>query len=121
MPGRRHLPGAHEAIGSGEPTSRHGLLTWWQRRSRRTDLAVLARARDGLRRLDAEPDGEGRASPQPAEPPALDAEACPPASPAPPPAAPSAPEDSADLLPDSAIVSIRDTFRIVLAAGGEPA
>jgi transglutaminase-like putative cysteine protease len=98
MPGRRHLPGAHEAIGSGEPTSRPGLLTWWQRRSRRTDLAVLARVRDGLRRLDAE--------------------ACPPA---PPPAARSAPEDSADLLPDSAIVSIRDTFRIVLAAGGEPA
>src|SRR5690242_12852586 len=88
MPGRRHLPGAHEAIGSGEPTSRHGLLTSWHRRSRRADLAVLARVRDGLRRLDAEP---------------------------------SAPEDSADLLPDSAIVSIRDTFRIVLAAGGEPA
>src|SRR6185437_11018365 len=118
MPGRRHLPGAHEAIGSGEPTSRHGLLTWWQRRSRRTDLAVLARVRDGLRRLDGEPDGEDQASPRladtadtadtdlapasappvlgaapcldagyPAEPPALEREACPPA---PPPAAPSA-------------------------------
>ena len=118
MPGRRHLPGAHEAIGSGEPTSRHGLLTWWQRRSRRTDLAVLARVRDGLRRLEAEPDGEDHASPPLAQPPALEAEACPAA---PPPAAPSGPGESADLLPDSAIVSIRDTFRIVLAAGGEPA
>src|SRR5690348_16899217 len=63
MPGRRHLPGAHEAIGSGEPTSRHGPLTWWHRRSRRADLAVLTRVRDGLRRLDAEPDGEDHASP----------------------------------------------------------
>src|SRR5690348_5300057 len=114
MPGRRHLPGAHEAIGSGEPTSRHGLLTWWQRRSRRADLAVLARVRDGLKRLHAEPDGEGHASPQLAEPPALEAEACP--AP-PPPAPPSGPEDSGDLLPDSAIMSIRGTFRIVLAAG----
>jgi NAD(P)H-flavin reductase/hemoglobin-like flavoprotein len=107
---------------------------------------VLARVRDGLRRLDAEPDGEDHASPRladpagtgrapasappvlgaapcldagyPAEPPALEAEACPPA---PPPAAPSPPGDSAEPLSDSAIVSIRDTFRIVLAAGGEPA
>ena len=55
MPGRRHLPGAQEASGNGEPMSRHGLLAWWQRRSRRMDLEVLARVRDGLKRLDAEP------------------------------------------------------------------
>jgi NAD(P)H-flavin reductase/hemoglobin-like flavoprotein len=140
MPGHRYLPGAHEAISSGEPTSRHGLLAWWQRRSWRTDLAVLARVRDGLRRLEAEPDDEDDASLRPAgdpasapavlsaatgfdaaypaERPVPDAEAC---LHVPSPAGSPATDEAVDVLPDAAIVSIRDTFRIVLAAGDEPA
>ena len=57
MHGRSHLPRTQEASGNGETMPHHGLLTWWQRRSWRMDLAVLARVRDGLKRLDAEPDG----------------------------------------------------------------
>ncbi len=140
MPGRRYSPGTHEASSNGEPMSRHGALAWWQRRSWRMDLAVLARVRDGLRRLDAEPDGHGSASLPPADTaderasalPPLDAETCaeapspadPPAQDADPPAQdadPPAQDAAADLLPDSALVSIRDTFTIVAAAGDEPA
>ena len=127
MPGRRHLPGAQEASGNGEPMSRHGLLAWWQRRSRRMDLEVLARVRDGLKRLDAEPGG-GPVTPPPAgtagvpaSAPALadtGAGAETPALAGAPVQAPAAP---ADLLPDAAIASIRETFAIVAAAGEQPA
>jgi NAD(P)H-flavin reductase/hemoglobin-like flavoprotein len=114
------------------------------------DLAVLARVRNGLSRLDAEPDGDGSASLPPADPGARDADrpardadrpardadrpaqdagppaqdAGPPAQDAGPPAQdpdPSAQDAAAGLLPDSALKSIRDTFRIVAAAGDEPA
>src|SRR5271168_4746119 len=54
MLGGRHLPGTQEASGSGDPAPQGGLLAWWQRRSWRMDLAVLARVRDGLKRLDEE-------------------------------------------------------------------
>src|SRR5579862_488946 len=50
MLGGRHLPGTQEASGSGEPTPHSGPLNWWQRRSWRMDLGVLARVRDGLKR-----------------------------------------------------------------------
>src|ERR1700722_13410613 len=68
MHGGRHLPGTQEADGNGEPISHTGLLAWWQRRSWRMDLAVLARVRDGLKRLDTElgfdaPAGRPRANP----------------------------------------------------------
>jgi hypothetical protein len=66
MLGRRHLPGTQEASGNTEPMSRHGLLTWWQHRSRRMDLEVLARVREGLNGLDTEPNGAGSVSPSPA-------------------------------------------------------
>ena len=133
MLGRRYSPGTDEASSDGEPTSRHGALAWWQRRSWRMDLAVLARVRDGLRRLEAEPDGNGSASLPPADtaderasaPQPLDAETCAVAtSPADPPAQdadPPAQDAAAGLLTDSALVSIRDTFTIVAAAGDEPA
>ena len=62
MHGRSHLPRTQEASGNGETMPHHGLLTWWQRRSWRMDFAVLARVRDGLKRLDAEPDGDAPAS-----------------------------------------------------------
>jgi NAD(P)H-flavin reductase/hemoglobin-like flavoprotein len=101
MPGRRHLPGAQEASGNGEPMSRHGLLAWWQRRSRRIDLEVLTRVRDGLKRLDEET-GAGPLAPLASAP-------------------VQAPATSADLLPDAAIASIRETFAIVAAAGEQPA
>ena len=127
MPGRRHLPGAQEASGNGEPMSRHGLLAWWQRRSRRMDLEVLARVRDGLKRLDAEPGG-GPVIPTPAETAGVPASAPTladtgagaetPALAGAPVQAPAAP---ADLLPDAAIASIRETFAIVAAAGEQPA
>jgi NAD(P)H-flavin reductase/hemoglobin-like flavoprotein len=127
MPGRRHLPGAQEASGNGEPMSRHGLLAWWQRRSRRMDLEVLARVRDGLKRLDAEPGGGPVAPPPsgtagvPASAPTLadtraGAETA--ALAGAPVQATAAP---ADLLPDAAIASIRETFAIVAAAGEQPA
>jgi NAD(P)H-flavin reductase/hemoglobin-like flavoprotein len=123
MPGRRPLPGAQEASGDGEPMSRHGLLAWWQRRSRRMDLEVLARVRDGLRRLDAEPGG-GPVTPPPAgttgtpasAPTLADAE-----TPALAGAPLQAPAALADFLPDAAITSIRETFAIVAAAGEQPA
>ena len=127
MPGRRHLPGTQEASGNGEPMSRHGLLAWWQRRSRRMDLEVLARVRDGLKRLDAEPGG-GPVSPPPAGTAGVPASAPTladtgagteaPALAGAPVQAPTAP---ADLLPDAAIASIRETFAIVAAAGEQPA
>src|ERR1700691_4590427 len=102
MHGGRHLHGTQEAGGNGEPESHSGLLAWWQRRSWRMDLAVLARVRDGLKRLDEEPGSDdpvshpqantahtvgvadvgagapspgaraGTAAPPPAEPPAQD-------------------------------------------------
>ena len=127
MPGRRHLPGAQEASGNGGPMSRHGLLAWWQRRSRRMDLEVLARVRDGLKRLDAEPGG-GPVIPTPAGTAGVPASAPTladtgagaetPALAGAPVQAPAAP---ADLLPDAAIASIRETFAIVAAAGEQPA
>ena len=126
MPGGSHLSGTQEASGNGEATSHHGLLAWWQRRSWRMDFAVLARVRDGLKRLDAEPDGheparvplpdtagDGESAPPPPE-----AETC---AEAPSPADPAAQDVTADVLPDSAVVSIRDTFTILTAAGEEPA
>ena len=128
MPGRRHLPGPQEANGNGEAMSRHGLLAWWQRRSWRMDLEVLARVRDGLKRLDAEPDGHGSVS----FPPAAGTAGGRRASAAPPgdagtgtealaPACAPAQDTAADLLPDAAIASIRETFAIVAAAGEKPA
>ena len=125
MLGRRHLPGTQEACGNGEPMSRHGLLTWWQHRSWRMDLEVLARVRDDLKRPDTEPDGgsvslslAGTDDERASAPPPADAET---GTEAPAPAAAPAQETAADLLPDSAIVSIRETFAIVAAAGEKPA
>ena len=127
MPGRRHLPGAQEASGDGEPMSRHGLLAWWQRRSRRMDLEVLARVRDGLKRLDAEPGG-GPVTPPPAgtagapaSAPTLAGTGAGTETPALAGAPVQAPAAPADLLPDAAIASIRETFAIVAAAGEQPA
>ena len=126
MPGRRHLPGIQEASGNGEAMSRHGLLAWWQRRSWRMDLEVLARVRDGVKGLDAEPDGHGSVSFLPAATPGGQASAA--ASgdagtgtEAPAPADALAPDTAANLLPDAAITSIRETFAIVAAAGEKPA
>ena len=126
MLGRRHLPGTQEASGNGEPMSRYGLSAWWQRRSWRMDLEVLARVRDGLKGLEAEPDGADPVSLPPADsaderasaPPPTDAET---GAEAPAPGDARAQDRAADLLPDSAIVSIRDTFAIVAAAGEAPA
>ena len=128
MLGGRHLPGTQEASGSGEPTPHSGPLSWWQRRSWRMDLGVLARVRDGLKRLDADLDFDGptrlppadmvgTADEEPSAPP-LDAEA---GTAAPPPADPPAQDAPAGVLPDAAIMSIRETFAIVAAAGEEPA
>jgi NAD(P)H-flavin reductase/hemoglobin-like flavoprotein len=133
----RHLPGAQEANGAGRPAPHGGPLTWWQRRSWRMDLAVLSRVRDGLKRLDTEVESGGPPCPPPtdmggtadAEPTAssLAAEA---ALTDPFPAAPLVPypqdvRDGQDpppgVLPDAAIMSIRETFAIVAAAGDEPA
>jgi NAD(P)H-flavin reductase/hemoglobin-like flavoprotein len=135
MLGGRHLPGTQEASGSGDPAPQGGLLAWWQRRSWRMDLAVLARVRDGLKRLDAElgfdgstrlPPGDvaGAADEEPSAPP-LNA----PSLHAPPldagaetvAADPPAQDAPAGVLPDAAITSIRETFAIVAAAGEEPA
>ena len=123
MPGRRHSPGTHEVGGNGDPMSRHGPLARWQRQSWRKDLAVLVRVRDGLRRLEAEPGGQGSASHPPGDerasvPPPHGAETC---TEAPSAADVPAQDAAADVLPDSAIASIRDTFAIVAAAGDEPA
>jgi len=137
MLGGRHLPGTQEASGNGEPPH-SGLLTWWQRRSWRMDLAVLGRVRDGLKRLDAELDFDSATRLPPADdsvtrlPPAdragtadgeqsappLDAEA---GTAAPSPADAAAQDAPAGILPDAAIMSIRETFAIVAAAGEEPA
>ena len=126
MPGRRHLPGTQEANGSGEAMSRHGLLAWWQRRSWRMDLEVLARVRDGLKGLDAEPDGRGPVSFPPADTAGGQASAAPPGgtgtgTEAPAPADAPAQDRAADPLPDAAIASIQETFAIVAAAGDKPA
>jgi NAD(P)H-flavin reductase/hemoglobin-like flavoprotein len=126
MHGRSHLPRTQEASGNGETMPHYGLLTWWQRRSWRMDFAVLARVRDGLKRLDAEPDGDAPASvPLPdtageeaSAPPPPEAET---GAEAPSPADPAAPDVAADVLPRAAIVSIRDTFAILTAAGEDPA
>jgi NAD(P)H-flavin reductase/hemoglobin-like flavoprotein len=67
MPGGRHLHQTQEADDSGEPISHSGLLAWWQRRSWRMDLAVLARVRDGLNRLDEEPGLDNQVSRPPAD------------------------------------------------------
>jgi len=134
MLGGRHLPGTQEASGTEKPRS--GGLNWWQRRSWRMDLAVLSRVRDGLKRLDAEldfdrstrfpaadlagtadPDVADTADKDPSAPP-LDAEA---GTAAPAPADPPAQDAPAGVLPDAAIMSIRETFSIVAAAGEEPA
>ena len=134
MLGGRHLPGTQEASGSEKPRS--GGLNWWQRRSWRMDLAVLSRVRDGLKRLDAEldfdrstrfpsadlagtadPDVAGTTDKDPSARP-LDAEA---GTSAPAPADPPAQDAPASVLPDAAIMSIRETFSIVAAAGEEPA
>jgi hemoglobin-like flavoprotein len=127
MPSRRHLPGAREPSGDGEQTSRYGLLAWWQRRSWRTDLEVLARVRDGLKRLDAEPGG-GPVAPPPAgtadvpvSAPTLADTGAGAETPALADAPVQAPPAPADLLPDAAIASIRETFAIVAAAGEQPA
>ncbi len=125
MPGRRHPPGPQEANGNGEAMSRHGLLAWWQRRSWRMDLEVLARVRDGLKGLDAEPDGQGSVSFPPADPAGGQPVPAPPGyagTGAEAPAADAPAQDTvADLLPDAAITSIRETFAIVAAAGEKPA
>ncbi len=125
MSDRRNLPETR-LDRDGEPMPRHAMLAWWQRRSWRKDLAVLARVRDGLRRLDTEP-GDGKPE---GDPPADAAAAVTPVE---------SPEDFADevaapssagqdtqeagdgILSDSAIVSIRESFGIVAAAGEAPA
>jgi NAD(P)H-flavin reductase/hemoglobin-like flavoprotein len=136
MHGGRHLHGTQEAGGNDEPVPQGGLLAWWQRRSWRMDLAVLARVRDGLKRLDEEPGVNDPLSAPPADtpdtpdipataaaetPPTADprAPAAPPAPSAPP--APPAPDGGGGVLPDAAIASIRETFAIVAAAGEAPA
>jgi NAD(P)H-flavin reductase/hemoglobin-like flavoprotein len=128
MHGGRHLPGTQEADGNGEPMSHGGLLAWWQRRSWRMDLAVLARVRDGLKRLDEELGFDGPVSRPPANTAhtvgAADvgASAPPPDAGAGPPSAdPPAQDGGGGVLPDPAIASIRETFAIVAAAGEEPA
>jgi len=143
MHGGRHLPGTQEADGNGEPIPHTGLLAWWQRRSWRMDLAVLARVRDGLKRLDEElgfdaPPSRPRANTADTAEVAdtvefglVDASAAPPpdaeADTAAPPAEPAAQDGDGDggggggVLPDPAIASIRETFAIVAAAGEEPA
>jgi NAD(P)H-flavin reductase/hemoglobin-like flavoprotein len=108
MQGARHLHGTREPGDNGESVPHSGLLAWWQRRSWRMDLAVLARVRDGLKRLDEEP--------AVARTPSADAAAVTSASP---PAAASAQDGG--VLPDAVIASIRETFAIVAAAGEEPA
>src|SRR5271155_3851157 len=135
MLGGRHLPGTQEASGSGDPAPQGGLLAWWQRRSWRMDLTVLARVRDGLKRLDAELGFDGSTRPPPADaagtadggpsPPPLDGpplDALPLGAGGGPVAAdPPAQDAPAGVLPDAAITSIRETFAIVAAAGEEPA
>ena len=139
MHGGRHLPGTQEADGNGEPIPHTGLLAWWQRRSWRMDLAVLARVRDGLKRLDTElgfdaPPNRPRANSADTAGVAdtvefglVDASAAPPpdaeADTAAPPVEPAAEDGSGGggVLPDPAIASIRETFAIVAAAGEEPA
>src|ERR1700684_491797 len=54
MHGVRQVHRTQEADNNSEPVPNSGLLAWWQRRSWRMDLAVLARVRDGLKRLDEE-------------------------------------------------------------------
>jgi len=139
MHGGRHLPGTQEADGNDEPISHGGLLAWWQRRSWRMDLAVLARVRDGLKRLDEELGFDAppsRPAANTADPVGaadtvefgtVDASAAPPpdavADTAAPPAGPASHEGGGGggVLPDPAIASIRETFAIVAAAGEEPA
>jgi NAD(P)H-flavin reductase/hemoglobin-like flavoprotein len=139
MHGGRHLPGTQEADGNGEPISHTGLLAWWQRRSWRMDLAVLARVRDGLKRLDEEVGFDAPASRPQAKTAdtagaadtvefgIVDGSAGPPpdvpADTSAPPAEPAAQEGSGGggVLPDPAIAAIRETFGIVAAAGEEPA
>lgn len=128
MLGGRHLPGTQEASGNGDPESHSGLLTWWQRRSWRVDLAVLSRVRDGIKRLDTELDFDGATRLPPADLAGTAAEE-PSASPldpavstaGPAPADPPAQDKPAGVLADAAIMSIRETFAIVAAAGEEPA
>ena len=140
MHGGRHLPETQEADGNGEPESHSGLLAWWQRRSWRMDLAVLARVRDGLKRLDEElgfdaPVSRPRADTADSADTAGSADtvefraaganaAAPPdaaAGPTAPPAAEPPAQGGGGVLPDPAIASIRETFAIVAAAGEEPA
>jgi NAD(P)H-flavin reductase/hemoglobin-like flavoprotein len=137
MHGGRHLPGTQEADGNGEPIPHSGLLAWWQRRSWHMDLAVLARVRDGLKRLDEELGFDAPVS-RPGVNTAdtvgvaeavdfgnLDASAAPlpdaAADTAAPPASPAAQDGGEGVLPDPAIASIRETFAIVAAAGEAPA
>jgi NAD(P)H-flavin reductase/hemoglobin-like flavoprotein len=139
MHGVRQLHRTQDAGDNSEPVPHSGLLAWWQRRSWRMDLAVLARVRDGLNRLDEEPgvvDGQvskplantalseriaeaGASVPLSeagASVPPKDASAAATASPAADHAA-----QGGGMLPDAAIASIRETFAIVAAAGDEPA
>jgi NAD(P)H-flavin reductase/hemoglobin-like flavoprotein len=100
MHGVRQVHRTQEADDSSEPVPHSGLLAWWQRRSWHVDLAVLARVRDSLRRLDEEPeDASAGTADSPADQPA----------------------QGGGVLPDAAIASIRETFAIVAAAGEEPA
>jgi NAD(P)H-flavin reductase/hemoglobin-like flavoprotein len=120
MHGVRQEHQTQEADDDSELTPHSGLLAWWQRRSWRMDLTVLARVHDGLKRLDEEPGTDDPlpaasqpASAQPEDAPAADQ-----------PARNDGPQDSGSqggVLPDAAIASIRETFAIVAAAGDEPA
>jgi NAD(P)H-flavin reductase/hemoglobin-like flavoprotein len=125
MPDRRNL--AETWAGrDGEAVPRHGVLAWWQRRSWRMDLAALARVRDGLSRLETEPVGRGpgivplagTAGAEAGAELSMEPVRAPEVSPA---AGVPVPEAGAAVLPDSAIVSIRDSFGIVVAAGEGPA
>ncbi len=128
MPGRRYPPGNIEASRSAEPVPYRGSLTWWQRRSWRMDLGVLARVRDGLKRLDAEQGGQGFPGVPPGD--AADGPAAAPPVPAPFPgeeqygqvpsvAAPVEDGVPDDVLPESALLSIRQTFAIAATAGDD--
>jgi NAD(P)H-flavin reductase/hemoglobin-like flavoprotein len=110
MHGARPQHHTQDTGDNSEPTPHTGLLAWWQRRSWRVDLAVLARVRDGLNRLDEEPAISAQVDNPPAN--ATLSERIAEAGASVPPSG---------VLPDPAIASIRETFAIVAAAGDEPA
>src|ERR1700678_2001678 len=135
MHGVRQLHRIQDAGDNSEPVPHSGLLAWWQRRSWRMDLAVLARVRDGLKRLDEEAAAEesGAGGPVSDVPTNItlseriadtgtgalsgDASAGATTTPGSDHPAEGGGGQGAGVLPDPAISSIRETFAIVAAAG----